>query len=355
MKNIMIMFLVSLMVLTGFTVQAQNDCEGDDCVEVAETQQVGLSEAEILAYEVPEFDQLTVSQDRLNDRWYHEVQGELNVYDAPNGNLIRTLDAGFNFMTVLEVREDGWTQINAGEWVRSESLTSTNHIISQFTGIFLPEEMPQYTHAWLLVNLYPSLVPGGNPRESNGLLYRYTPVTIYATVEVDGWDWYQIGVNKWILQTTVSKVQTIERPESVTTDKWVAIDLYEQSLVVYEGDRPIFATLVSTGLPRWPTYEGTFNIYFRRIRDDMTWGTPGDDFYYLEEVPWTMFFDEGRALHGAYWHDGLGYRRSHGCVNMSITDAHWLYNWVAEDFDRMNSPDVEEGPNVYVYSSGEYR
>ena len=87
----------------------------------------------------------------------------------------------------------------------------------------------------------------------------------------------------------------------------------------------------------------------------MSWGTPGDDFYYIEEVPWTMFFDDGRALHGAYWHDSLGYRRSHGCVNMSITDAQWLYNWVAEDFESYTSPDVEDGPAVYVYSSGEYQ
>jgi lipoprotein-anchoring transpeptidase ErfK/SrfK len=111
---------------------------------------------------------------------------------------------------------------------------------------------------------------------------------------------------------------------------------------------------VSTGLPRWQTYEGVFNIYYRRTREHMSWGTPGDDFYALEEVPWTMYFDEGRALHGEYWHDGLGYRRSHGCVNMSITDAHWLYNWVAEEFDKLNSPDVEVGPAVYVYSSGEF-
>jgi len=55
----------------------------------------------------------------------------------------------------------------------------------------------------------------------------------------------------------------------------------------------------------------------------VSWGTVGEDFYSLEEVPWTMFFDEGRALHGAYWHDSFGYRRSHSCVNLSITDAKW--------------------------------
>jgi hypothetical protein len=40
---------------------------------------------------------------------------------------------------------------------------------------------------------------------------------------------------------------------------------------------------------------------------------------------------------------------------MTITDAHWLYQWVAQDFESLSSPDVETGPAVYVYSSGEYR
>ena len=51
------------------------------------------------------------------------------------------------------------------------------------------------------------------------------------------------------------------------------------------------------------------------------------DYYYLEDVPWILYFDKSRALHGAYWHNGYGYPRSHGCVNLSPADAQWLYNW----------------------------
>ena len=53
------------------------------------------------------------------------------------------------------------------------------------------------------------------------------------------------------------------------------------------------------------------------------------DYYYLEDVPWTMYYDEARALHGAYWHNGFGYARSHGCVNLGPGDALWLYNWAS--------------------------
>jgi lipoprotein-anchoring transpeptidase ErfK/SrfK len=185
-------------------------------------------------------------------------------------------------------------------------------------------------------------------------MHRYTRVNIYNTVELDGWRWYQVGPTAWVHQTQVAKSMPVARPTDVTTEQWISIDLYEQTLVAYEGDKPIFTTLIASGLPRWPTNEGTFHIYWRRMREDMSWGKPGDDFYYLEEVPWTMFFDEGRALHGAYWHDGFGYRRSHGCVNMSITDAHWLYHWVAEIMGSRASADLEEGPQVYIHSSGTY-
>ena len=43
-----------------------------------------------------------------------------------------------------------------------------------------------------------------------------------------------------------------------------------------------------------------------------------------------MYFDNSISLHGTYWHDDFGYRRSHGCVNLSVSDARWLYEWTAE-------------------------
>ncbi len=341
--------LILVFMLTGVAAAAQDGQEVADAGAV-----YGLSEAEILAYETPDFEQLYVDTKLLHDRNYMRVDGELAIHDAPNGAVIRNLDAGFNFLTTIN-QQDGWTEINPGEWVRSDALRNSNYVVSQFTGVFLPETPLEYPIAWMLINAYPSMYPGGPALESRDLLYRYTLVHIYATEEVDGWRWYQVGPEMWVEQRGVAKFLPIERPEEVETERWIGIDLYEQVLVVYEDDRPLFTTLISTGLPRWPTYEGTFNIYYRKTREQMSWGTPGDDFYMLEEVPWTMYFDEGRALHGAYWHDGLGYRRSHGCVNMSITDAHWLYRWVAEEYETLNSPNVESyGPAVHVYSSGEY-
>jgi lipoprotein-anchoring transpeptidase ErfK/SrfK len=61
------------------------------------------------------------------------------------------------------------------------------------------------------------------------------------------------------------------------------------------------------------------------------------DYYYLQDVPWVLYYDQARAIHGAYWHNGYGYPRSHGCVNLSPVDANWFYRW------------AEEGTYVHVY------
>ena len=131
----------------------------------------------------------------------------------------------------------------------------------------------------------------------------------------------------------------------------MAVDLFEQTLIAYEDEIPVFATLVSSGLPLWSTNQGVFQIWARLDRDSMSGATGAPDAYALQDVPWTMYFDGSISLHGTYWHDDFGYRRSHGCVNLSISDARWLYDWTAEaEPDEYN----EIINQVYVFSSGQY-
>lgn len=352
MTTLFRVLIFATLLVTAFIVSATDDCT--DTTTDCEISEYGISAEEIALHPDPNVELIPFNEDLINDRWYKQVNGTTDVYDAPNGNVIRTIDAGFNFVTALN-ESDGWTKINVDEWVKTENLTNSGGGVSRFTGVMLPEEELPYTVAWTLVNLYPSKEPDGEPRESNGMHYRYTLVYIYDSVEVEGFRWYQIGEDKWVHQFNVAKIQPIERSADIDTERWISIDLYEQTLIAYQGDQPVFATLIATGLDRWPTREGVYHIYYRKTRKNMSGGNVGDDYYFLEEVPWTMFFDEGRALHGAYWHDAFGYRRSHGCVNLSLTDAHWLYQWVAETFDgKLTSADVEEGPAVYVYTSDEY-
>ncbi len=310
----------------------------------------GESHEAISAYDKPAVEQLAPNETLLYDRAYQRVMNAIDIYDTPNGNVVSTLDAGFNFVTTHGV-QDNWTLINNEQWVLSEHLRYAQP--SRFAGVRLPEESLPYPIAWVLVNTVPSRTPGAEPTEGDLAVLRYTLINIYAQVEIEGWRWYQIGVDQWIHQTLVAKVLPVERPEDVDTRKWVSIDLYEQVAIAYEGETPVFATLISSGLEEWPTREGLFNVYIRYPRTIMSGAEGKPDFYYLEEVPWTMYFDGDIGLHGTYWHDGFGYRHSHGCVNLSITDSAWLYNWASDEHD-LTVPN-DKGAAVYVYSSGEYR
>lgn len=334
---------MSLVLLVFASVQstfAQSNC-ASDC---------GVPTSEIEAYPTPNVYPLQINEQILYDRSYRTIVGGLAVYDAPNGNLLENYGTGYSYATVIQ-EVGGWAEIAEGKWVKSEIL-GDDTLPSRFTGVELPDEPLPYTMAWTLKHLRGAKTPGGEPADDNPYLYRYTRVSLYATVEVDGFNWYQIGENQWVHQFNVARILPPEKPEEIDTHKWVSVDLYEQVAIAYEGDTPVFATLVSSGLSQWSTNEGIFHVYLRFPRTLMSGGVTEEDFYYLQEVPWTMYFDSDIGLHGTYWHDGFGYRQSHGCVNMSIMDAYWLFNWADDEFNF--AEEDYEGPAVYVYSSGEY-
>jgi lipoprotein-anchoring transpeptidase ErfK/SrfK len=105
--------------------------------------------------------------------------------------------------------------------------------------------------------------------------------------------------------------------------KWVEILLAEQRLVAWEDGRMVMSTPVSTGTRKTPTPRGTFRIYRKYAKQRMS--GPGYD---LPNVPWVMYFRKGGyALHGTYWHNNFGRPMSHGCVNLPIGEAAWLYQW----------------------------
>lgn len=335
-----ILVYILILNLSGLA-SAQSSCAAGSC---------GLDQSAIASYPTPRVLPLQIDEELLYDREYRQVSAELDIYDQPAGQVIERLGTGYSFVTVQE-ELDGWAQIGDDKWVLSDSL-GESWTPSRFAGVKLPDQELPYIMAWTLRHLNGSQTPGGPEVASNPFLYRYSRVNIYSTVQVDGYNWYQIGANQWVHQFKVAKLLPVEKPEEVDTHKWVSVDLYEQVAIAYEGDRPVFATLISSGLEEWPTNEGVFHVYVRFPRTLMSGAYNQPDFYYLEEVPWTMYFDGDIALHGAYWHDGFGYRKSHGCVNMTITDAHWLFQWAEDEYDFANEDYI--GPAVYVYSSGEY-
>lgn len=106
-------------------------------------------------------------------------------------------------------------------------------------------------------------------------------------------------------------------------ERWLDIDLSEQRLYAYEGNRLVKSFLVSTGTWQYPTPKGQFRIFVKYRYADMR--GPG---YYLPDVPFTMYFtSQGHGIHGTYWHNNFGTPMSHGCVNMYTPDSEWVYNF----------------------------
>lgn len=117
-------------------------------------------------------------------------------------------------------------------------------------------------------------------------------------------------------------------PPQVTTGSggahWIDVDLSQQRLYAYEGDTLVNSFVVSTGTWQTPTVTGKYKIWIKLRSAPMS--GPG---YYLPDVPYIMYFYKGYGIHGTYWHNNFGTPMSHGCVNMTIADAEWVYNFTS--------------------------
>lgn len=110
-------------------------------------------------------------------------------------------------------------------------------------------------------------------------------------------------------------------------NKWIEINLTNQRLYAHEGEKIVYEFLTSTG--KWaPTPTGDFRIWIK-LRYTLMHGGSKElgTYYYLPNVPYTMYFYKGYGIHGAYWHNNFGQPMSHGCVNLSIPDAEKLFFW----------------------------
>ena len=118
----------------------------------------------------------------------------------------------------------------------------------------------------------------------------------------------------------VQRIQMLQQSDQ----RWIEIDRTRQRLVAWQGGKPVYAIIVSTGKNSTPTRIGTFAIQskyrYQRMR--------GAD-YDVPNVPYTMYYYGSYAIHGAYWNRQFGTPISHGCVNVAVNHAQWLFNWAA--------------------------
>ncbi len=297
-------------------------------------------------YIPPVFEIVPASLNITRQRDYRQVMGAIDLFDKPNGVYLRTRPAGTFFVSISRYQDD-WAEINPGEWIHASALLPAPY--SDLGGVLLSDLDNQPQLGLLHESVYLRTTPGTEDYVPNTLIEEYTPVYIYEEQVVnDDTVWVRIGSAAWIRKSSVRMVNPVKRPAEITSRHWVGVDTEEQVIIAYDNDTPVFVSLVSTGLEYSPTNKGIFSTYARFSHRDMSRGDINQPwFYHMEDVPYTFYFNGNQALHGAYWHDQFGTQQSHGCVNMSLTAAYWVYNFLSEGFDITDANAV--WPMVWVY------
>jgi hypothetical protein len=345
----------------------------DDCLPLGPS--VTLSEMSAQGFELPLRPMPSAQTDpglKKMPFYYLELKstGPTAVYNTSADALAKTSPA--RVISGGELRYVSFTDIYYGEggvpvlywlretgWINAEDVENRVWESNNFQGITL-RQTPDRPFGWVLPLDYSfklKRTPGyATTGFSSRTLLPYDVVQVYSTRVVDNYPWYQVGPNEWIEARFVGLVTPNDTPPAgVTGSRWIEINLEEQTLAVYEGGRMVFATLIATGQDPFFTQPGVFQIYKKLDATHMSGAFTADrsDYYYLQDVPWTMYYDKARALHTAYWRTRFGYPQSHGCVNLAPGDAHWLFVWAQEgDWVYVHDPSGKTPTDPKLYGDG---
>lgn len=141
-------------------------------------------------------------------------------------------------------------------------------------------------------------------------------------------DWYVPSVAGNIIRA--GTIETLTSKTVSPTNKRIVVDISDQMIYAYEGDKEFLAARVSTGEYPTVTPLGTFKILRKTPTRYMQGPQPGvtDVAFDLPGVSWDMYFTQGgAAIHGTYWHNNYGTEQSDGCVNLPTELAKMLYDW----------------------------
>lgn len=301
----------------------------------------------------PALVQLPYHYFKVNEITGTSLYGSLDAAISKAGGV--PLLPGFVYLSYTDHIEPGkghYFLLRSGEWIAGDGERIRSY--SEFQGVQL-SSTPVRPFGWVNKIDFPQVraAPGYQSAKTGKVLKPYTTVQVYDTVKDGNMNWYLIGPNEWVEGRLVGIVHPNPTPpEGVTNGRWIEVNLEQQTLAVYEDSRMVYATLIASGLgPLW-TKPGLFQIYEKKETELMRNNDPSD-FYYIQDVPWTMYFDEARALHGAFWRTGFGYPQSHGCVNLSVGDSHWLFNWAdVGDWVYVHDPSGLTPTDPSLYGAG---
>ncbi len=243
------------------------------------------------------------------------------------------LERGFFISLGEVVRESGRSYWNTARGAYVWQGDTIRHQAKDFIGVVLGENV-QYPFGWVATKEAKLFEPTPNGRlRMVKVVERRTFLDLNDEVVVNGKTYMSTSDGLLVEDNRVVVPDLQDLPDGLDTwDRWIDVSLEKQLLMAYEGTRPVYATLISTGKKGteedpFETPAGRYRIYSKQVSSNMDGNTASDGNYSIQDVPWTMFFEGSYALHGAFWHRGFGSVRSHGCVNLGPSDARWLFFW----------------------------
>jgi lipoprotein-anchoring transpeptidase ErfK/SrfK len=298
--------------------------------------------------------QMTEQYARINLDATQPAPVYASLEDAVAGKSSRFIAPGrlryVDYYSVQNTDQGRFVRLTTGEWMKAAPAAYSGFQGMAFTST------PHNPFGWILDTTQSRQAPGFDAPLTGKTYVQYNVVQVYTIQTVNKTDWAMLGLDEWVERRLVRVVTPNPlAPKNVSGNRWIELNLQEQTMMVYDQNRLVFATLIASGVKPFYTRPGLFQIYKKKPLETMSGAFELDrsDYYYLENVPWTMYFDKERAIHGAYWRTLFGYPQSHGCVNLSPGDSNWVYAWANEgDWVYVWDPSGETPTDPSLYGSG---
>jgi hypothetical protein len=182
------------------------------------------------------------------------------------------------------------------------------------------------------------------------------------SIEFQGKQYVELSDGSYMKKSQLRITEPGPPPQGIgENERYIEVDLSSQTLVAFEGSRPVYATLISSGKHSkdkekdHSTPTGEWRIREKHVTTTMDGdGTAAGDLpYSIEDVPFVQYYYRSFALHAAFWHSNFGVQMSHGCVNLSPLDAKWLFFFsgpaLPEGFHGVWSNDAQPGTRIVVH------
>lgn len=295
-----------------------------------------------------------MAQDPAEDMrpWWQRDDGKdkLNMdhmFEDSDSLLAMRMAKGFYVAIDKTFRKNGrlWHKTTDGVFAPSDKVSINSP--PTFQGVELTgPNAPQLPIAWTRVKASKHyLSEDGESFRRKGTAERFTMLPLTGKKKTRGGTEYRETTQGWWVRSAQVRVTNPGPPPAQmrVNERWIDINLTTQTLVAFEGTKPVYATMISTGKKGatrkddHSTVKGAFRVREKHVsaKMDGDGAGSGDTLYSIRDVPYVLYFERSYAIHGAFWHNNFGVTMSHGCVNLAPIDAKWVFFW--------SNPQIPEG------------